>query len=70
VNGIFGIITYFICNNIIHLSINNYFSFLVKTVLISIVVAILMLIFNLIVYKKEFLLLKEKFIVLFKKKQS
>lgn len=69
-NGIFGFITYFIFKNFIHLSINNFYDFVVNGVLISIVASILIIIFNLIIYRKEFLSMKEKFMNLFKRKQN
>lgn len=68
-NGIFGFITYFICKNFIHLSIDNYYGFLVKGLLITIVASALVIFFNLIVYKEEFSSIKEKIINLIKKKQ-
>lgn len=69
-NGIFGLITYLICKNFIHLNINSFPGFLVNGVLISIVASILIVIFNFIVYKKEILSIKDKLINLLRKKQN
>ncbi|MED3625554.1 polysaccharide biosynthesis C-terminal domain-containing protein [Neobacillus thermocopriae] len=69
-NGIFGYITYFICKNFIHLSIYNYFGFLVCGILIVLIASILIIVFNLIIYRKEFFSMKEKLMNLFIKKQN
>ena len=66
-NGVFGIVTYYVCQSVIELNIAGYLDFIWKAAVLLIVVSILITALNALVYRKEFLLIKGKLLKVFVK---